>query len=61
MGPLTPTKVLLETVKGLTTKTKFVGTMQLALIDNANVHHMYDILDCIFDPESPINIVEFHS
>ncbi len=45
--PLIPNKVTLETAEGLTTKTKFVGTMTLALMDNANVHHRYDIPDCV--------------
>ena len=57
IGPLTPTKVMLETSEGLTTKTKLMGTMRLNLRDNVNVHHMYDIPDCVFDPEFPINIL----
>ena len=46
IGPFTPTKVTLETSEGLTIKIKFAGTMRLALMENANVHHTYDIPDC---------------
>ena len=57
IGPLVPTKITLETAEGLSTKTKFVGTMQLILTDDANTHHEYNIKDCVYDPESPINIL----
>ncbi len=57
IGPLAPTKVTLETVERLTIKTKLVGTIRLNLMDNANIHHTFNIPDCIFDPEFPINIL----
>ena len=56
VGPLTPTRVTLQTAEGLKTKLKYVGVMRLVLTDNANKHHTYDIPNCVFDPESPINI-----
>ena len=56
-GPLVPTRVTLETAEGLTTKTKLVGTMRLVLTDDANVNHTYEVPGCVFDPESPINII----
>ena len=57
VGPLTPTKVTLETADGLTTKTKFVGTMRLTLTCDGNENHTYDIPECVFDPDSPINLI----
>ncbi|KAL7532041.1 hypothetical protein ACHAXR_004390 [Thalassiosira sp. AJA248-18] len=57
VGPLVPTRVTLETAEGLTTKTKFVGTMRLVLTDDSNQNHTYDIKDCVYDPDSPINIL----
>ncbi len=57
IGPLSPTKVMLETAEGLASKTKFVGTMRLALTDNVNLHHTYDTPVCVYDPELPINIL----
>lgn len=57
VGPLTPTRVTLETAEGTTTKTKFVGTLRLVLTDDARKHHTYDVPDCVFDPDTPINIL----
>ena len=47
----------LEMAEGLTTKTKFAGTMRLVLTDNANANHTYKVPGCVFDPDSPINII----
>ena len=57
VGTLTPTKVTLETADGLTTKTKFVGTMRLTLTCDGNENHTYDVPGCVFDPDSPINLI----
>ena len=57
VGPLQPTRVTLETAEGLTTKTKYVGTMRLVLTDDARKHHTYNVPDCVYDPDSPINIL----
>ncbi|KAL7531889.1 hypothetical protein ACHAXR_006612 [Thalassiosira sp. AJA248-18] len=57
IGPLVPTRVTLETAEGLTTKTKFVGKMCLVLTDDANNNHTYEVPGCVFDPDSPINIL----
>ena len=57
VGPLTPTRVTLETAEGQTTKTKYVGTLRLVLTDDAHKHHSYDVTGCVFDPDSPINIL----
>ena len=39
VGPLRPTRVTLETADGLSTTTKYTGTMRLVLTDDANKHH----------------------
>ena len=57
VGPLTPTRVTLETAEGQTTKTKYVGKLRLVLTDDAHKHHSYDVTGCVFDPDSPINIL----
>ena len=36
---------------------KLVGSMKLILTDNANKHHLYKILCCVFDPKTPVNIL----
>lgn len=57
VGQLKPYKVSIETAHGTQSKVKLVGTMRLVLTDDANEHHSYDIPDCVFDPDSPINII----
>ena len=57
VGPLTPTRVTLETAEGLSTKTKYVGTLRLVLTDDAHKHHSYNVANCVFDPDTPINIL----
>ena len=57
ISALQPTQVTLETAEGSTTKTKYVGTMRLVLTDDAFKHHSYEIPGCVYDPESPINII----
>ena len=55
--PLIPTPVTLETVEGLTTKTKIVGNIKLILTENANNHHLYIFPCCVFYPKTPVNIL----
>ena len=38
-------------------KQRYLGTMRLILKDDSNVDHSYDIPNCIYDPNSPVNIV----
>jgi len=57
IGPLISTKVTLETAEGLTTKTKFVGTIRLVMTCDHNKQHWYDIPGSFFDPDSPINLI----
>ena len=55
--PLIPKLVTLETAEGLTATTKIVGSMKLILTDEANKHHLYIIPCCVFDPNTPVNIL----
>ena len=57
VGPIIHTIVTMETYEGLKTSTEYVGTMRLVLTDNANKHHTYDIPECVYDLESPINMI----
>ena len=41
----------------MTTTTKLVGSMKLILTDNANKYHLYIINHCVFDPNTPVNIL----
>ena len=54
---LTPTRVTLETVDGVSTKTQLVGICRLILTDKTNINHTYDVPGCVFDPATPINIL----
>ena len=38
-------------------KQRYLSTMQLILTDHSNIDHSYDIPNCIYDPNSPVNIV----
>ena len=40
-GPLTPTRVTLETADGFSTKTQLVGICRLVLTDNTNINYTY--------------------
>ena len=39
-------------------KQRYLGTMQLILTDDSNVDHSYEIPNCIYDPNSPVNMIE---
>ena len=56
-GHLTTTRVMLETADGVSTKTQLVGVCRLFLTNNTNIHHTYDVPGCVFDPDTPINIL----
>ena len=56
-GHLTPTRVTLETADGVSTKTQLVRSCRLVLTDNKNKNYTSDVPGCMFDPETPINIL----
>ena len=56
-GPHTLVRAALATAEGLTTTTKLVGALRLVLTNNSNEHHTYSIPGCVYDPESPLNIL----
>ena len=55
-GKFTPTSVTLETAEGTSTKTHLVGSLRLVLTDDCNEHHSYVVPNCVFDPDTPMNI-----
>ena len=55
-GHLTPTSVALETADRFSTKTQLIGICRLVITDNTNIHHIYDVPGCVFDPTTTINI-----
>ena len=57
-GPLIPTSGTLYTAEGLTTTIKLVGSIKLILTDDANNYHSYDVPCCVFDPKTPVNILD---
>ena len=56
-GKLIPTKIMLETAEGTSSSKKLVGIICLVLTDDKNKYHTYDIPGCIYDTDSPINIL----
>ena len=56
-GPLTLMNITLITAEGLTTTKKLVGDLHLVLTYDRNKHHAYSIPGCVYDPESPLNIL----
>ena len=58
-GKLTPTKIMLETAQGMSVSTQLEGAIRLVLTDNTTKLHTYKIPGCIFDLDSPINIVGY--
>ena len=47
----------MTTCEGDTVQQRYLGTMQLILTDDSNIYHSYEIPNCIYDPNSPVNIV----
>ena len=56
-GKLIPTKIMLETADGTSASTKLVGIILLVLTDDKKEHHAYNIPGCVYDTDSPINIL----
>ena len=50
-------RVTLATTEGLTITTKIVSDLHLVLTNNSNEHHTYSIPGCVYNPESPLNIL----
>ena len=57
VGCLSSEQVSMTTCEGYTVKQIYLGTMRLILTYDSNVDHSYDIPNCIYDPNSPANIV----
>ena len=57
VGRLKSVQVSMTTCEGYIAKKRYLGTLRLALTDDSNKTHSYDIQDCIYDPDSPVNIV----
>ena len=47
----------MTTCEGYTVKQRYIDTMRLILTDDFNIDHSYNISKCIYDPNSPVNIV----
>ena len=56
-GLLTSTIITLATADGLTTTTKLVGALHLVLTNGRNKHHAYSIPGCVYEPNSPLNVL----
>ena len=48
---------MLETAEGTSTKTHLAGSLRLVLTDDFNEHHSYVVPNCVFDPDTPMNIL----
>ncbi len=57
VGDFENQKVTLITAEGKITTIKKVGTICLVLKDNAGKNWSYDILDIVYDPESPYSLL----
>ena len=47
----------LETSEGISTKTKILGPIRLVLTDNSNHNHVYNVPGCVYNPDTPLNIL----
>ena len=56
-GPLEPRSVTVQTYQGQATKTSLVGSLRLVLTDDAGANHEYIIPECVYDPDTPMNLV----
>ena len=56
-GPLQPTRVTMETADGIGIHSKLVGAQHLVLTDDSNKNHIYTIPGCVYNPDSPLNIL----
>ena len=50
-------QVCMTTCEGDIAKQRYLGTLRLILTDDSNKNNSYDIPCCIYDPDSPVNIV----
>ena len=57
VGPLEPETTNLTTADGVSAKPRYIGSLRLKLVDNANAVWVYDIPGCIYDPGTSFNIV----
>ena len=56
-GKLIATKIMLETTEGTSASTKLVDIIRLVLTYDKNEHNIYNIPGCIYNPDSPLNIL----
>ena len=47
----------METSEGVSTETKLVGPIRLVLTYNSNQNHVYIVPGCVYDPDTPLNIL----
>ena len=47
----------METAEGVSTERKLVGPISLVLTDNSNQNHVYIVPGCVYDPDTPLNIL----
>ena len=47
----------METAEGVSTETKLVSPIRLVLTDNSNQNHVYIVPGCVYDPDTPRNIL----
>ena len=47
----------METSEGVSTKTKLFGPIRLVLTDNSNQNHVYIVPGCVYDPDTPLDIL----
>ena len=47
----------METAEGISEETKLVGSLRLVLTDDCNVNHTYIVPECVYDPDTPLNIL----
>ena len=57
IGPLKAESTSITTADGEVSKQRYIGIMRLKLTDDANVLYSYDIPGCIYDPNTPFNII----
>ena len=50
-------QITLETAEGKSVSTNLVGFLRLVLTYDSNTHDTYETPDCVYDPQSPINIL----
>jgi hypothetical protein len=56
-GNLVPVQVHVNTIDTSKSRQQYQGTICLELVDNANIKHVYNISDTIYDPVSNFNLL----